>query len=352
MEKRVLVAAGGTGGHISPGIALVRAFQKKKIPVFLLTLEKNRSHSDFTSALFDIFFYEAPPFSKKPLSVLRFPFAFMKSFLYARSILKKLGITHLLAMGGYPCAPVLLAAKTKKIPYSLCEQNAVPGKVTTLFASGAESIFLTFPCSHPSILRASAPVVGNPVRPEFLEKISGSEKKKKSKKFQILVLGGSQGARQLNEMTEKSLDVFSNAEWTLQCGKTNYGELLERLSNRTNLTLLDYVTDIHRYYAMCDLLICRSGAGSLTEGALFGCPMILVPYPFASDNHQMENARVFEKAGAARIINRRDSDNSELIAVIRELMDHPEELERMSKASRSLAKPDAAEKIIEAILKS
>jgi UDP-N-acetylglucosamine--N-acetylmuramyl-(pentapeptide) pyrophosphoryl-undecaprenol N-acetylglucosamine transferase len=377
-ERRVLIVAGGTGGHISPGVALAWALKERGVRVLFLTLEKNRGASDFKDPPFEVFTYGAPPLRRSLPALLLFPFRFLRALRKARSILRTYEVDGVVGMGGFPTLPALLAGRWLGRPLFLCEQNSIPGRVTLFFSRTARLLFLSLP-DRAGLLRernAKSLLVGNPLRPALGALIRGETRSEEeedtgedpfdlletraakgsgeAKPLRVLVLGGSQGAVQLNEMTIAAVRSFPEVSWVLQCGVKNLDELNGRLSPEEypNLRLLGYYDRIERLYRRADLLLCRSGAGVLTEAAAFGLPMILVPYPFAKDNHQLDNALHFEEKGAAVVINRKDNDPGELTAHLRRLLADPEERRRMGEAARSLSRPDAAGVIAQRIEES
>ena len=372
---RALIVAGGTGGHLSPGTALATEFFLAGEEVEFLSLEKNRNYPDLASAPFPVHYYNAPSLQRKP-SALLFPFRLIKAMYVCSSLVRKAQAVVL--MGGFPCLPAGLMARLYRRPVFLCEQNAVMGRANRFFAQRATTVFLTFPLSgrnHP----ADWPVLGNPVRRKFLERTghsaallgSGSASKrkagdaakdlagkgsnpgKKGKRQTILVAGGSQGARQLNEMVldlaKRFAEDFNKYDWVIQVGLANEAAMKEAFAAYTNATVIGFDPDIHRYYAEADLLLCRSGAGVLTEAFLFGLPCILVPYPFATDGHQKENAMYAKIGGAAELIDTRQSDAEPLHEILITL--DKAKLDRMAEASKALARPEAASAIMQRIRK-
>lgn len=398
-QSVILIIAGGTGGHIVPGLGLALEFAGAGDTVQFLSLNKNRGYADFASVPFPVHFYDAPPISKRLLALLAFPFRFMRALWRAWSLLREQRIDCVIGMGGYSIFPGIVAARLSGIPYYLCEQNAIPGRATRLFAGGARSIFLNFPLAtaHQTSAFAAgrALIAGNPLRPALkaiardsvrsggkkIAKKAGKKTSKTSGKsgskstgLTVLVLGGSQGAAQINAMVAAAIPELSAGgsakakpgkgsaantavrpvgRWMIQCGENNLAQMREQLPEDRfpQVTLFGYHPGIAEFYREADLLIARSGAGVVSEALAFALPMILVPYPFAADNHQLGNAEYLRERGVAHCISQRDTDPRELIEVIRNWSQNPKlEIIGRAQRARDLARPDAAADIREAIL--
>lgn len=341
---KVLVVAGGTGGHISPGCAMAEELRRRNHEVEFLTLIKNENYPDLKTATFKVHSYGAPPFPSGLSTLIPYPFRLMTAFMDAMVPVR--AADAVLGLGGYPTIPALLAALILRKKIFLCEQNAIPGQVTRFFARFAAQIFATFPISNLS--RVS--VLGNPVRAKLRSAAAGHSWANKSKS--ILILGGSQGARQLNEML---VGLFMDHSWTekytwfLQCGENNLESVRAKIGERSNVTLFGFHSNIQELYRQAHVLVSRSGAGILTEAMLFGLPMVLVPLATSKDGHQLANARICEHAGAARVIDQRDSSPERLAVILQELLGNEKAAGKMAEASRKLFHDNAAARIAEAI---
>lgn len=363
--RRALIVAGGTGGHITPGLALALELQQSG-PVDFLSLEKNRSYADFQTAPLRFFFYNAPNLSLKPPGVFLLPWKMLRAFLFARRLMRRERYAFVVACGGYSMAPALLAARSLGVPYFLLEQNVRPGRATRLFANQARAIFANFPLPAGSLPKGAPQprVLGNPLRPALQSALraaapgAGRDRDPavdRAGAATVLVLGGSQGAQQINEMCVRALAAapeLRRHRWVIQCGEKNIRALEASLGQDASgsIQLYGYVTGVDALYRAADVLICRAGAGVLAEALAFGAPIIAIPYPFAADNHQLENAAYLEAAGAAVCIRRRDTDPAELLAALHELLANEAARRRLSENARALAKPDAAANIAAEIL--
>ena len=353
MKKSILIVAGGTGGHIAPGIALAEEFKKRNENVVFLSLERNRQYGDFQRADFPVAFYNAPSLSGSFKKKLLFPFLLAASFFSVMRIVRKYNVYASVCMGGYSTIPAILYFIVFRLPYHLCEQNAVPGKVTKLFAKFAENIFMNFPDGTGKLDRYENKMhmTGNPVRASILKEAEVQNTRKK-KTLSILVLGGSQGAVQLNEMSLAAIPHLKDVEWTIQCGEKNIDAMQSQLKENSieGITLFGFHSDIHTFYRNADILVCRAGAGVLSEGCIFSLPMILIPYPYAADDHQKQNALYLEKNGAAFVISTKDREPENLIQCITRIQNDEKLLQSMRNASKNCAKKDASKLIAEKIL--
>lgn len=386
MHASYLIVAGGTGGHLSPGTALAEHIFRAGHGVEFLSLEKNRDYPDLKSASYPVNFYNAPSLSRK--GALLFPFLLLGAMIRSVPVVRRNQV--IILMGGFPCLPAGLMAALLRRPIYLCEQNAVMGRANRFFSRFARNVFLTFPLTGRDH-GPGWPVVGNPLRSSFLLRTGSmyksgdsTESGKKSKKARastsgpriasgkssvsskkekdpfppgkgkkILVAGGSQGAVQINDMVLKLAQnqprFFGKYRWVLQAGVRNESEMKEAFSGYRNMQVIGFDPDIHRFYESADILICRSGAGVLTEAFQFGLPLVLIPYPYATDSHQKENALYAKIAGAAKLIDTTESDHQALHSILAEL--DIGTLKQMQKISATLARPDASQRIMEEIEK-
>ena len=358
--QTILIVAGGTGGHISPGVALAEEALLQKLNVVFLSIPRNQNYAGFRNQPFTIEFYTAPGLRFKVGAIVRFIPDFIRSVVTALKLFRKYNPSAIIALGGYPSLPAAIAAIANRRPLFLCEQNAVVGRVNRWLGRFAVATFSTFGISDQqagSSEKERIRITGNPVRQSLKERAKKYVSKRRSfrKKPTILILGGSQGALQLNEMLLRlwfeNPGLIDKANWILQAGADHVDDLRHRIEialsakMRTNIELFGFDPDIYRYFERADFCISRAGAGNITEALLFRLPMILVPYPFASDHHQKENAMIIKEAGAAILIDRNDTEPSELLSAVESLM-QKEKYIQMSDASAKLSKIDAGTDII------
>jgi UDP-N-acetylglucosamine--N-acetylmuramyl-(pentapeptide) pyrophosphoryl-undecaprenol N-acetylglucosamine transferase len=362
----VLITGGGTGGHIFPGISLYEEFREKKIKASLLLGKKDMDFSPLSEInKNDIYIYGAPSFTKNIFKMPLFVIIFLKAAFKAAMLLKRLNINSVIGMGGYISAPALAAAGFLKIPVFLCEQNSVPGKVTLLFAGKSKRIFTSFGVTKDYFkesIKSRVIHAGNPLRKVIFTK-SGREEAKKffhlshCKKV-ILIIGGSQGALQINELFLEIKKMYSSelkdtgVIWIT--GDFSYKKIkeeLDRLGTDGSVYLSPFIDEVGLAYKASNLAISRSGAGGVLEFASTGLPSVLIPYPHAADNHQEKNADVFELAGASVKIRKDETEPEKLGGIIVDILSNPNQLARMSERAKSLAKINAAKDIVDAVVK-
>ncbi len=362
---RVLIIGGGTGGHISPGIALYHEFIRKGARAFFLTGTRDRRFSLLESIREDeLFLYRAPALTRNILKMPLFLLLFSAAVFRARRIMNKMNINAVVGMGGYVSAPALLAARMLKLPLYLCEQNSVPGKVTLLFEKYSKRVFGTFDVSKNYIKFPERYLpAGNPVRRELLEEVSRTEAKKAFHLSHagkiILLIGGSQGAKRLNELIlclkKEYPQDFEDTGIIWSTGSLSYDKLKELVHSEMDegsIYLSPYIKDVGKAYRAADIAISRAGAGVMMELAATGIPSILVPYPFAASNHQEINADEFVRAGAAVKILDSDAVAEKVAPVLRELLGNRRNLGRMSEKASAVSRKNAAEIIVKEIMEA
>ncbi len=362
----ILITGGGTGGHIFPGISLYEEFRGKKIKVSLLLGKKDVNFSPLSKIIkSDIHIYGAPPFTKNIFKMPFFVINFLKAAIKAAVLIKKLRIDSVIGMGGYVSAPALAAAGFLKMPIFLCEQNSVPGKVTLLFAGQARKIFTSFSLTEDYLkdgLKSRVLFAGNPLRKVIFTKADREQARKyfhlNHCKKVILIIGGSQGALQINELFLQIIKMYSTelkdtgVIWiTGDFSYKKVKEELDRLGANGSIYLSPFIDEVGLAYRASNLAISRSGAGGVLEFASVGLPSVLIPYPHAADNHQEKNADAFELAGAAVKIRKDDADPERLGGIIVDLLGNPNQLARMSERAKLLAKINAAKDIAESVIK-
>lgn len=399
-SPRILIVAGGTGGHISPGVALLAGWTRRGFSGKLLSSTRNRENPDLRALEEEtqdqVEWHEPPVFPnwRRPWTWPVFLLKFLRARRKARQVIRAWQPDLVVAMGGYTCAPTLTLLRGRlfslrdsdgnPLPYYLCEQNCVPGLVTRLFARRARRVFFSFPPdpNHPAaqklleILPAEKrPEPGNPPRPEIARAALQGDHPTDLHSPRILVMGGSQGARQLNQMVTGLFGTDTAGEkpqihWklTLLTGHLTFLETCRQLEKKlgpgrpaperedqiffgdqNQLDVRAYETDMAGLYQQADIIVARSGAGLLSEASLFGLPMILVPYPFAADNHQAANAEYAQRAGAALVLNGRDISSRKLLESLKEILSE-KNLESFRRASRKLGRPAAAREILDRLV--
>jgi UDP-N-acetylglucosamine--N-acetylmuramyl-(pentapeptide) pyrophosphoryl-undecaprenol N-acetylglucosamine transferase len=359
--KNLAVAGGGTGGHIFPALAIAMELQRLMPEIGIKYLGKKDSLEEKLVANHDWQFIPIParPLKRKlSLSNLLIPFTLMSGSRLTKAIIKNHRIDGLLGTGGYVSVPALMGARKARVKIFLQEQNSFPGIATRLFAKHADLCFLSYPQAGKYLASESKFFeVGNPLRPGFAIakqdeglKFFGLRQDKKT----LLIFGGSQGAEALNQKVKSSLGDFGKdgrIQLIWQAGKYNF-DFYKSAFEQSGISgvILEFIDRMEMAYAAADLAFCRSGALSLSELAAVGLPSLLIPYPYAAEDHQYHNARVYDEAGAARVIRQTELGQFNLYEYVSGLFSDPERLKKMSEAAGSLADPDASRKIAEKII--
>lgn len=364
MNQTVIIAGGGTGGHLSPGIALYEELKSKGYAPLFLAGEADMKYASIKDVdPVDLLLYGAPTATKNPLKLPAFLLNFFKAVLTARRYMKDSDAAAVVGMGGYVSAPALIAALSKGVPVFLCEQNAVPGKVTLLFEKKARKIYSTFPAALEYIQNKEAFVLaGNPIRKRVLSKMTPAEARKLFNlghaKNVLLVIGGSQGAMKLNELIfglkKNYPEQFNGIGIIWSTGEYSYEKYREAVVNELDggsIYISPFIERVGEAYAAADFAISRSGSGVMVELAAMGVPSLLIPYPYAAMDHQDKNAEYFVKEGAALKLADSDAVYENAADMIFNVIKNPRVLKSMSEKAVALAKPDAARIIIEDILK-
>ncbi|HEY3875156.1 MAG TPA: undecaprenyldiphospho-muramoylpentapeptide beta-N-acetylglucosaminyltransferase [Candidatus Kapabacteria bacterium] len=362
MSKTIIIAAGGTGGHLYPAMAVAEEIRKENPDVKIIFIgtrdrieSKEVPRAEFLFMPIDI---HAP--RKSFLSLLTFPVTFAKAFFDCLRLMAKERPLAMLGAGAYLSLPVGLAAWSFHVPIALLEINSIPGSANTWLARLADRLFLAYPEAlkkFPKRILNSATVCGTPVRGELgAIELSPADARQSFElsptNKTILVFGGSLGARPINEAMQIAVREFASHGYNVlwQTGKSaNVSEVEKEFSDLKTVRIREYIYEMEKAYRAADLVICRAGASSLAELARLGKPAVLVPWSGAMANHQEMNARAFEQAGAAMVL-RDDEVRSKLAGTVLGAMSKEEELKRMSEAMHRRDHPDAATIIAEWLL--
>lgn len=355
---KVAIAGGGTGGHLFPALAVAEVLQERGDEVVVFISEKEidalatRDRNEFK--------FEKLPSIGLPRflspAILGFLKRFGESLSPCRALYRKFRPDAVLGMGGFTSTAPILAGKLAKVPTFLHESNAIPGKANRLNARMVKKVFLGFEECASHFGAAACEVTGTPIRKTLATRIPKEEAlaalNLQPGRKTLLVMGGSQGARGINEALIKVLPVFGTLGIQI-IHLTGMDAEQVMIANYRREGLPAYVSAFcHRMeaaYSAADLVISRSGAASLSELSLFGLPSILIPYPHAAENHQALNAGIFVRAGAAELLEQEQVSEKTLAEKIRILLEAPECLERMSRNAEKLAPKDAALKVVQAM---
>ena len=343
------IMAGGTGGHVFPALAVAETLRTQGMQVFWIGTERGMESRLVPEHGFELEHVRIEGLRGKGLAqVLGAPFKLAAALWQAVEILRRRAPSVVLGMGGFASGPGGLAARVMGLPLVIHEQNRVPGMTNQWLARIATRVFEAFPGSFPTPRRAIAS--GNPVRRAIVELPTPRERfAGRSGPGNLLIVGGSLGAKVLNETVPAALALIPEQErprvrhqagqQTLDLARRAYAEA------GVAAEITPFIADMAEAYGWADLVVCRAGALTVSELAAAGIGSILVPYPYAVDDHQTGNARYLADAGAARLVSQSDLSAAGLAAQLRELLGDRATLLDMAEAARARAHPDAAERI-------
>lgn len=353
---KIIIACGGTGGHLFPGIAVGEALLARGHEVMLLISEKKVDAE--ASAKYKHLDFKTMPAVAKPatisLKMLPFLWKLWGSIRHCKKIIRGFQADAVLGMGGFTSLPPVYAGHKLGLKTFIHDSNARPGRANVMTSRFCTRVFLGLDAAKSFFPNRETVNTGTPVRPEIIDLPSledaaamfGLEVGRPT----ILVTGGSQGAKQLNELSAQAAASLPPDTQVLHiAGAKDFPRVSEITAGRTGYKVLGFCDQMPSAYAVADLVIARSGASSLTEISIAGHPSILVPYPYAADDHQTRNAEVFEKAGASILVQEKDLDAEKLAALATSILQDLPTYKRMAKAARALAIPDAAERVCAAI---
>jgi UDP-N-acetylglucosamine--N-acetylmuramyl-(pentapeptide) pyrophosphoryl-undecaprenol N-acetylglucosamine transferase len=351
MANSVVIAGGGTGGHLYPGIALAKALMKHDTDIqitFVGTRQGIESRVLPHEGLQLKTILSGGLLGKKGIgrviNWLKLPVSIFQSMGYLLMNRPRLVV----GVGGYVSGPVALSAWALRIPLLIHEQNTVPGATNRWLGKIADKVAITFAMSKKYFPARKVVETGNMIREEFTEVKEANVPT--SEKFTVLVLGGSQGAQSINHALLDALDflmpVKDRVYFIHQTGQTEEAEVRAGYEHKGfSADARAFIFDMVEQYRKASLIICRSGATTLAEVTALGIPSVLVPFPFAAHNHQEHNARALESNGAAQIILDREVNGELLAQAILDSIEHPEALREMGNKSFQMGRRDATERV-------
>ncbi len=352
MNGKILVMAGGTGGHIFPGLAVADALAEQGWQICWLGTKERMEATLVPEHGYPIHFIDVVGLRGKGLLKKLFaPFMLLRSILQAMAVIRQEKPEVVLGLGGYASGPGGIAAWLLGKPLLLHEQNAVAGMTNRILARFSKKVLVAFPNTFEG--RANAVLVGNPIRKDIaaLAKMP-RDLTASDEPLKVLILGGSLGALALNENVPQIL-AAAKAKNTIavwhQTGRGNQEKVAERyqtlLKDNDKVKVTEFITDMVSAYAWADLVICRAGALTVAEVAAAGVGAIFVPYPYAVDDHQTTNAGWLADNGAAIIIQQQDLMTPENITRIGELIEDRQALNKMAQHAKRVAITDATDKV-------
>jgi len=346
------VAGGGTGGHVSLALALAEEVRGRGLDVFLVGTARGLEREIVPRAGFELVTFESRQVMGQGLVArARALLGLVGATFEARRVLRARRPELVISVGGYASMPAVAAAAWLRIPTVLVEPNAIPGRANRLMARFARRVFTGFAEArrHLPVAPERVREHGIPLRRALVEAVA-SEARTPAPPFRLLVAGGSQGARQLNEGMIEILPRLDagRIEVFHQTGRDDR-ERVEKAYREAGVRaeVVDFTDDLPARYRWADLAVCRAGALTVAELALAGLPALLVPYPFAADDHQTANARALADVGGAVVLESRPLEPATLAAALRGLLERPERITEMRRALTSRARPDAARAIVD-----
>lgn len=354
--KTIMFAGGGTAGHLMPAINIAGEMVKSDREIKPVFVGKRGGMEKAIVKRFgyEIFEIDAIGMKRTPWGILKFMLYWNISYKQAKKMIDYYKPTAIIGTGGYVSAPVIVAGAKRGIPVFLQEQNTLPGLATRKLAKYARIIFIAYESARKYFPDSECLLTGNPIRADLV----GFDRQKALDKFDldnhrkvILVLGGSSGAAGVNRAIDVLLKrniIPENWQLLWQTGKRDY-ELYRDKDTHSGRRILAFIDDTPAAYAAADIIISRAGAMALAEIAAAGIPSILIPYPFATGDHQTLNAEDLAGIGAAVIISESEIE-SKLEKTLIDLLNDPNKRTNMSQAALKAGKPGAAREIAEIII--
>ncbi|MBI5524799.1 MAG: undecaprenyldiphospho-muramoylpentapeptide beta-N-acetylglucosaminyltransferase [Deltaproteobacteria bacterium] len=350
---KMLVAGGGTGGHLFPGVAIAEELLSRAPgnAVSFAGTERGLEARLIPQKGYALDLIRVRPLRGQGFGgFIRGLFALPISLIESVRILRARRPDIVIGVGGYASGPMVIAAWLMRIHRVIMEQNTIPGTTSRLLGRFAEAVFIAFEISARYFPRGSTHLLGNPVRRTLLDNYIHS--RVPTSAFTLLVFGGSQGAHVLNTSVADAVELMGPERDGMalihQTGKADLDEIKARYrALGYDAFVTEFIDDMSTAYKRADLVICRAGATSVAEMGVCKKPSILVPFPFATDDHQTKNAEAMAAAGAAVVIRQENLGAESLLATIRSLRDSPEKLRAMEQAAGTFGRPEAAREVVD-----
>lgn len=348
---KIILAGGGTGGHLFPGIAVAREFQKRdpKVKILFVGTRKGIESTILPKEKLPLKTILSSGLKGKLswhtlLALIEIPIALLQSFWILVSFKPKL----VLGFGGYVAGPFLLMAWFLRIPTAIQEQNLLPGSTNRILGKIVDKIFVSFEKSIDYFPANKVIFTGNPIREENFK----NKDLIKDSRFNVFIFGGSRGARSINNAMLEALDFLSEVKDSLhfihQTGNEQFETVrLKYDAKNMSSEVTQFVFNMSDYYQRSNLVICRAGASTIAELTALGRAAILIPFPFAVNDHQQWNAEFLAKQNAALILKDSELTGKKLAALIIELMRHPEHINEMERNSARMAKRNAGKNVVD-----
>ena len=362
-KLKILMSGGGTGGHIFPAVAIAQEIQKRFPDAEFLFFGANgkMEMEKVPQAGFKIEGLNIAGFDRgNLLANVNLPFKVISSLLKARKIIKKFQPDFAVGTGGFASGPALFIAARMGIPTFIQEQNSLPGKTNIFNAKKAKIVFTAYPNMEKFFHGTKTLFLGNPIRKNIITDLIDSDLAKEKiglekGKLTILSVGGSLGSRTLNNGWKENISNFIEKDYQLiwQTGKLDYKNILEEtkdISSR-NLQIVEFIKSMETAYSAADIIVSRAGAIAISELAIAKKPVLLVPFPFAAEDHQTKNAQTLVDKNAAKMV--KDTEMKEKFwNTLSEICENEDLRTEMSQNLEFFAKPKATEEIVNEIFKN
>lgn len=353
---RLVIAGGGTGGHLFPGIAVAEALLELEPDAKVLFVGTAKGievkavpKAGFDLALVDVAGLKGTSLTHRLKTMAKLP----ASLLQSRKILTDFKADVVIGVGGYASGPLLVAAKTLGLPTAVCEQNSVPGITNRILSKLVDAVYVTFPASMPFFPAHKTTLIGNPVRKSFREAVK--QPTPPVEHGLVFTFGGSQGARPLNENVPKALGLLKakglNVHALHQAGKDAVdGVTKAYVDASVSAEVTPFIDDMVSAYRRAHVVLCRAGATSCAELTALGVPAILVPFPQAADDHQTKNAQDLVDQHAAILLPQKEMTPESLAAAIEKLLTDDDHRSKLADGSKKAGKLQAAHDVAAAAI--
>jgi UDP-N-acetylglucosamine--N-acetylmuramyl-(pentapeptide) pyrophosphoryl-undecaprenol N-acetylglucosamine transferase len=355
-DMRLLIAGGGTGGHLFPGVAIAEELRAREpdAPVRFVGTERGIEARVLPDLGWDLTFIRVSGLKTVGvMGALRGLVRLPRALWQARQAVKAFKPDVVVGVGGYASGPVVLMARLGGVPTAICEQNSIPGFTNKLLGKVTRAVFLSFDESRRFFKAKKIVMSGNPVRRELAAKLlaAAAAPRATAAPVTVLVSGGSQGAKAVNELASAALIALAREHPLTIIHQTGPGDLdattARYAAAGVTADCRAFIKDMAAAYQQADLIVGRAGATTVAELAIAGKPAIFIPFPFAADNHQELNAREMADAGAALMFRQADLTADKLATALRPLLADRTAREQMGAAMRALAKPGAAAAVVD-----
>lgn len=361
-KLKVILSGGGTGGHIFPAVAIADEIKRRFPDTDFLFIGANgkMEMEKVPQSGYKIEGLNIAGFDRgNLLKNIGLPFKLISSLMKAKKIIKEFKPDFVVGTGGFASGPALFMAAKKGIPTFIQEQNSLPGKTNTANGKKAKAVFTAYPSMEHFFPKSKVYFLGNPIRENIVSGMIDSKEAKikmglDPKKLTILSVGGSLGSRTLNNGWKSNLNAILEKDYQLiwQTGKLDYNDLSKESqisNNKSQIQLKEFIKEMETAYSAADVIVSRAGAIAISELAVAGKPVLLVPFPFAAEDHQTKNAMTLVEKNAAKMV--KDSEmNEKFWSTLSEICDNEELRKEMSANIQFFAKPNAAIEIVDEII--